>query len=184
MRTIARALAVAVLLAGSALGSATPASADQVIEGYYTYNAPGKPSATWAIWPICVNVVGDLREPLYLPVACTLNIASSTTDSTTHALSVQNFGGAARLTGFKWTFTTTKSEGMQCPDGSTAPTVETYAFDDATLTGTHTISHNAVCGLRPGLTKEPFTLTFDRPLPIPAERYPLQCEPGGLRLCR
>src|SRR5919106_4898843 len=118
MRTIAGALAVASLLAGSALGLASPASADQVMEGVYTYNQPGQPAATWTIYPICVNVVGDLREPLYLPVACTLNVTSSTNDLTTHALSVQNFGGAARLTGFKSTFTTTKREGLECPDGS------------------------------------------------------------------
>jgi hypothetical protein len=184
MRTIARALAVAVLLAGSALGLASPASADQVMEGVYTYNEPGMPAATWTIFPICVNVVGDLREPLYLPVACTLNVTSATNDSTTHALAAQNFGGSARLTGFQWTFTTTKREGLECPDGSKAPTTETYAFNDATLTGTHTISHNEVCGLRPGLTKVPFTLKFEKPPPIPIQRYPLQCEPGGLRLCR
>jgi hypothetical protein len=184
MGTIARALAVAVLLAGSAVGLASPASADQVMEGVYIYEQPGLPPATWTIYPICVNVVGDLREPLYLPVACTLHVTSQTNAKTSHELDVQNFGGDARLTGFKWTMQTTKREGFVCPDGSKAPTQETYAFDDVTLTGTHTVAHNAVCGGPAGLTKEPFTLKFDRPLPIPVQRYPLQCEPGGLRLCR
>jgi hypothetical protein len=32
--------------------------------------------------------------------------------------------------------------------------------------------------------KSAFTLAFKEPLPIPVERYPLDCEPGGLRLCR
>jgi hypothetical protein len=34
------------------------------------------------------------------------------------------------------------------------------------------------------MTKSPFTLAFDKPLPTPVDRYPLDCEPAGLRLCR
>ena len=34
------------------------------------------------------------------------------------------------------------------------------------------------------MTKTPFTLTFAEPLPIPVDRYPLDCEPAGLRHCR
>jgi hypothetical protein len=77
-----------------------------------------------------------------------------------------------------------KPEGFLCPDGSTAPTLNTYAFDDATLTGTHTSTHDAVCGVPPSMIKTPFTLSYEHPLPIPVERYPLVCEPAGLRHCR
>jgi hypothetical protein len=83
-----------------------------------------------------------------------------------------------------WSLTTNKTDGFQCADGSTAPTVDTYTFDDVTLTGMHTSLHTAVCGAAPGMTKTPFTLTFEKPLPIPVDRYPLVCEPAGNRLCR
>ncbi len=184
MGTIVRVLGIAVVLAGAALGSAGPASADQTMQGKYTFNAPGLPPATWTIFPICVNVVGDLRVPLELPVACTLHITSATDSRTTHDLDSLNWGGDARLTGGQWNLVTNKVDGFLCPDGTTAPTVDTYAFDDATLTGTHTSLHNAVCGGPAGMTKTPFTLAFDTPLSIPVEQYPLVCEPAGLRHCR
>ena len=150
----------------------------------YTFNAPGLPPATWTNFPICVNVIGDLRVPLELPVACTLHITSATDSKTTHDLNSLNWGGDARLTGGQWNLKTNKVDGFLCPDGTTARTVDTYAFDDATLTGTHTFLHNAVCGVPAGMTKTPFTLAFDKPLSIPVEQYPLVCEPAGLRHCR
>ncbi len=70
MRTLARLLGIAVVLAGGALGSAGASSADQTMQGNYTYTAAGQRPATWTIYPVCVNVVGDLRVPLELPVAC------------------------------------------------------------------------------------------------------------------
>ncbi len=91
-------------------------------------------------------------------------------------------GGDARLAGGVWQITT-KNEGIQCPDGSWAPTTETIKFDDITMTGTRTIFHNAVCGLPPGKVDQPFTLSFKEPLPIPVDQYPLICEPEGLRRC-
>jgi hypothetical protein len=118
-------------------------------------------------------VVGDLREPLNLPVACRLHMSPSTGLT----------GGDAILTGGLWQFSTPKKEGMRCPDGSWAPTVETFKFDDLTLTGTRNIAHNDVCGLQPGIISIPFTISYKGPLPNPVEQYPLYCEPGGLRRC-
>ena len=46
MGTIARVLGIAVMAAGAALGTASPSSADQVMEGIYTFNAEGSPSAS------------------------------------------------------------------------------------------------------------------------------------------
>jgi hypothetical protein len=43
---------------------------------------------------------------------------------------------------------------------------------------------NDVCGLPPGVIDQPFTLSFKEPRPIPVERYPLYCEPAGLRICQ
>jgi hypothetical protein len=184
MGTIARLLGVVVVLAGVAVGTAGPSSADQVMEGIYTFNTDGMPPAEWTIYPICVPVVGDLREPLELPVACTLKVVSATDNKSTFDLTNLNWGGDARLTGGQWTLTTRKEEGLQCPDGGTAPTTDTYKFDDVTLTGVHTSLNPTICGVPAGMKKTPFTLTFARPLPIPVDRYPLVCEPAGNRLCR
>ncbi|MDX1881896.1 hypothetical protein [Mycolicibacterium sp. 120270] len=184
MRTIARLLGIAVVVAAAALGTAGPSSAEQTMEGYYIFNAPGQPQAEWTIYPICVPTVGDLRVPLELPVACTLKVVSATKNKSTFELNNLNWGGDARLTGGKWTLITRKEEGLQCPDGSTAPTTDTYQFDDVTLTGTHTSLNIAICGVPAGMKKESFTLAYDRPLPIPVDKYPLVCEPAGLRLCR
>ena len=74
MGTIARVLGTAVVVVGGALATASPSSADQTMEGFYTFNTPGQPTAEWTIYPICVPTVGDLREPLELPVACTLKL--------------------------------------------------------------------------------------------------------------
>ena len=170
---ILRGLAAAVVLAGAALGVAAPAQAAQVMEGVFNYTpTEGKPGL-WTIYPICVPVVGDLREPLYLPVGCQLHVGPS------EGLT----GGDARLAGGVWSFTTPKKEGMQCPDGSWAPTVEVFKFDDATMSGTRSVSHSGNCGLPPGIINTPFTLSFKEPLAIPVDRYPLICEPGGLRRC-
>jgi hypothetical protein len=177
-------LGIAVVLAGAALGSASPSSADQTMQGNYTYSAPGLPPATWTIYPICVPVVGDLRVPLELPVACTLHVVSATSKRTTPELESLNWGGDARLTDGVWEVIINRSDAFHCPDGSTAPLFRTYEFDDVTLTGTLTAMNNADCGVPAAMIKTPFTLAFDGPLPNPVEQYPLICEPAGMRLCR
>ena len=171
---IIRGLAAAVLFGCVAFGQAGPAHADQVIQGVYEYTPEQGESGTYEIWPSCVPVVGDLREPLNLPVACRLHMAPS------EGLT----GGDAVLTGGVWQWTTPKKEGMKCPDGSWGPTVETLKFDDLTMSGTRTIKHADVCGLAPGMISIPFTLAFKGPLPNPVEQYPLYCEPAGLRICQ
>jgi hypothetical protein len=170
---ILRGLAASVLLAGSTLGFAAPAQAAEVMEGVYNYTPSEGKSGTWTIYPVCVPVVGDLREHLYLPVGCRLHVGPS------EGLT----GGDAALTGGVWTFTSTKREGMQCPDGSWEPTVEVIKFDDVTMSGTRSVTHRGNCGLPPGIINTTFTLSFKEPLPIPVDRYPLICEPGGLRRC-
>jgi hypothetical protein len=184
MGTIARLLGIAVVVVGAALSTAGPSSADDVMEGIYTFHADGSPAAEWTIYPLCTPTVGDLRVPLELPVACRLKVVSATPAKNTFELNNLNWGGDAALTSGIWALTANKTDGFQCADGSTAPTVDTYTFDDVSLTGTHTSLHTAVCGAAPGMTKTPFTLAFEKPLPIPVDRYPLVCEPAGNRLCR
>ena len=143
------------------------------MQGVYNYTPQEGTAGTWTIYPSCVPVVGDLRVALELPVACRLHVSGSTGVT----------GGDARLAGGVWQITTNNREGIQCPDGSWAPTTETIRFDDIAMTGTRTIFHNAVCGLPPGKVDQPFTLSFKEPLPIPVDQYPLICEPEGLRRC-
>jgi hypothetical protein len=172
--TIARVLAVAATFASLVVGFASPARADQVMEGVYSYTQ-GDVVAQWTIYPICSPVVGDLRNNMELPVGCTLHVAPL-------PATLVN-GGDARLSGGVWAFTTNKKDGFNCPDGSMAPIVETYKFDDVTMSGTRSVSHNDVCGVPATLTNYPFTLAFKQPLDIPVQRYPLYCEPGGLKRC-
>lgn len=166
-----RGLAAVAVLVGGSVATAVPAQADTpVMEGVYNYVSEGQ-SGTWTFYPSCVPVVGDLREPLYLPVGCQLHVAPSAGLT----------GGDARLVGGLWSFTTPKKEGMQCPDGSWEPTVEVVKFNETS--GTRSITHTGNCGMPPGIIDIPFTLSFKQPGPIPIDRYPLICEPGGLRRC-
>jgi hypothetical protein len=171
---IIRGVAAAAIFVCAALGLAGPANADQVIEGVYNYVPSDGQPGTWTIMPSCVPVVGDLRVPLELPVACRLHVVASKGTP----------GGDAYLTNGVWTIQTNDPQGMRCPDGTWAPTTGTVTFDDATLTGTRTVFHNDDCGLQPGKIDQSFTLSLRGPLPMPVERYPLDCEPAGLRICR
>lgn len=172
---IARVLAVAAVFVSEVLSFAGPARADQVMEGIYTYTQDGIGPVVWTVYPTCVPTVGDLRVNLELPVACTLHVAS--TPSTKAA------SGDARLADGLWTFSTNSKDGLVCPDGSTAPLQETYEFDDLGMSGTRSVIHNDVCGLPATIDEYPFTLAYKQPLPIPVDRYPLYCEPGGLKRC-
>ncbi|HEX2287022.1 MAG TPA: hypothetical protein VHI10_19735 [Mycobacterium sp.] len=178
--TIIRGLAAAAIFVCAALASAGPAQgqgngevkAPGTPEGIYTVNIAGQASRTWTIYPSCVPTVGDLREPLILPVACRLNIQDPGQP-----------GANARQVGFRWTFDYNRSDARTCPDGSKAPLREVYAFDGNTLVGDLQLIYPEGCGEQPHMVTLPMTLTFKEPLPIPVDQYPLICEPGGLRRC-
>lgn len=176
MTTLTRVIAAAVLAVGAALGAAGTAQADQqVLEGVYTYTQADGLTGDVTIFPSCVPTVGDLREPLYLPVACRMWVQPFT--------GIQ--GGQARMTNGVWAYTTSVKDGFRCPDGSFAPIVETYEFNTDTMSGTRTTTNTPACdGAVPAnMIKTPFTLAFKKPLDMPVDRYPLICEPGGLRRC-
>ena len=149
-----------------------------MMEGVYTYTQQNGLAAEWTVFPICVPTVGDLRENLELPVACTLHVAPvPTTDL---------IGGDARLTGGLWTYANNKKDGLRCEDGSTSPIQETYKFDGNTLTGTRSVINSKACSgaVAAKIVNYPFTLAYKEPLSFPIQRYPLYCDPGGLRRCR
>lgn len=183
-RIAANALAALALAAG-AVGFAAPAGADsQPLQGIYRYHEEGMPAdVIWRVTPTCSPTVGDLREPLYLPVGCTLHVSSNPPRMVTQPERSVAFGGDARLVQGRWLMEVDKLDGMQCADGSTAPTTEIYRFDSETLSGTRTITHAGGGGLPPDMYVKPFTLEFVEPQPIPVDRYPFYCEPAGLRAC-
>ena len=185
MRVITHAFAVPVVLFGGAVAVAgAAAAASPLLQGVYAYHEEGAPEGTtWTVTPTCSPTVGDLREPLYLPVGCTLHVTSATPAQVTFEERAANFGGDARLVAGRWQLVANKLEGTRCPDGGTRPSTDVYEFDNETLTGTRTVTQPGECGLLPSMEKRAFTLTFLRPLPRPVERYPFYCEPGGLRAC-
>ncbi|WP_445165842.1 hypothetical protein ACTXG7_18370 [Mycolicibacterium sp. Dal123E01] len=188
MVTVIRWLAAAVLFIGAPVGLASPAAADQPMEGSYTYSEPGRPQATWTFSPTCVPVCPvsspECTRPFGAggPSGCTLHMSSATAAQVNRDEREMNFGGTARIVNGMWGLTTPKPEGVQCPDGSYALSTDTYAFDDASLSGTHTVTWTPQCGMAAGMTKTPFTLAFIAPLPAPVTRYPLQCNQFGV--CR
>jgi hypothetical protein len=149
-------------------------------DGNYTFNQAGVSGVTWTITALCDQVNGsryykDYSNPDIQADFCALNIVSGTSEQISRQDQLQNYNGRARLVSGLWTFQATLDGGVSCPGGGTAPSTETYAFDDGTLSGTHTSLHGAECGLQPAMSKQPFSLQLAGPPPSPIQRYPLQC---------
>jgi hypothetical protein len=186
MKRIRRALAAtagvcSAVAIGIALESDHPASAiGPPPDGNYSFNSPGVSGVTWTITALCVQPSGtrnmnDYSDPIVFAMNCALNIVSSTDEQISAADKLQNFSSRARMSGMLWTISVDRANGVSCPNGGTAPSTETYAFSDETLTGTHTSLHGAVCGLPSDMKKAPFSLQLIGPPPSPVERYPLRC---------
>lgn len=172
---------------GIALVSQDPARAvGPPPDGTYTLNEAGVSGASWTISALCDQPSGtrnmnDYSDPIVRAFNCALNVVSSTPEQISLKDQQQNFSGRARMTSMLWTFTVNKSNGVVCPDGTVAPSSDTYAFSDETMTGTHTTVHGAVCGMQPSMSKQPFSLQLAGPPPSPVQRYPLQC--NNIAIC-
>jgi hypothetical protein len=184
--TISRGLAAAAAMTVVAVGTSIPAQAlGPPPDGMYTLTEAGVPQTTWKISALCdapsrQRAIPDFTDPVVAADLCALNVASTTAKAaTSRSEKMANFVGRARLTSDLWTFEVGKPNGVACPDGSTAASTDTYAFDDVSLTGTHTSIHGDVCGLPPAMTKTPFSLAFAGPLAVPVDRYPLDCNEIG-----
>ena len=177
----------AVVGLGIALNSYIPASAvGPPPDGEYSFTQAGVPGVTWTITALCDPVNGsryykDYSNPDIQADFCALNIVSTTPQHISRQDKLQNYSGRARLVSGLWTFQVDTPDGVSCPGGGTAGSSETYAFDDTTLTGTHTTLHGEECGLESSMTKIPFSLQPTGPPPSPIERYPLQC--NGIAMC-
>lgn len=168
----------------AAFGLAAPASAIvPPADGYYTFSQAGKPNSTWTMQSLCTQPNGTRAQPDYSDqtiqtLGCTVAIGSLvTTSGMNRDQQAVSFNGTGRLNSGLWTVTVGIPEGVVCPDGSYAPSTDTYSFSEVTFTGTHTSIHGAVCGLPPAMTKDPFTLAFTGPLdPAVVERFPMNCD--------
>lgn len=174
---------VAFAAAMAALGWAAPASAVvPPADGYYTFSQPGVPTAKWTMQSLCSQASGtraqsDYTDQTIQTLGCGVLMVSQTPDKLTREDRVVNFSGTFKLTSGLWTVTVEAAEGVACPDGTAAPSTDIYAFSEVTLTGTHTSIHDAVCGLAPAMTKQPFTLAFTGPLDPPVvDRFPMNCD--------
>jgi len=182
---ISRGLTAAAIVTLAAVGTAGPATAlGPPPDGLYNFTEAGASASTWKIYALCdapsrQRAIPDFTDPVVAADLCALNVVSTTAGLASRKDRQANYGGRARLTSDLWTFQVNKADGLVCPDGSTAPSTETYAFDDVSLAGTHTSIHSDVCGMQPGMTKTPFTLAFQAPLPNPVERDPLNCNEIG-----
>ena len=178
MVRLIRGLAAAFIGVSAALGLAVSAHAQGdvkapgVPEGVYNVNIDGQATTTWEIYPICVPTVGDLREPLLLPVACRLKVTPD-----------RQPGAEAVMVANQWQFVYDEADGRTCPDGTRAPQTTIYRFDPYSWVGTMKVLHGDQCGDQPAMVNVPFTMAFKQPLDIPVTQYPLICEPGGLRRC-
>lgn len=172
---------------GMALQSGEPAKAlGPPADGNYSYNEAGVSGVTWTVTALCDQPSGtrnmnDYSDPVIFAMQCILNIVSFTDERISAADKLQNFSGRARMSSMLWTFQTNKPDGVSCPGGGTAPSTETWAFSDETMTGTHTVMHDAVCGMEPAMKKVPFSLAMTGPPPSPINRYPLYC--NGIAMC-
>ncbi len=159
---VTRLFMTALVAAGVALSTAPHASAvEEPMYGVYTYHQDGMPDATWQLWPTCV-VAG-----------CTLHVAAVVSPSLGPRSDNPPYDGDAMKVRGLWTLQVKDVDGVKCPDGSTATSTRTFAWDEATLAGTLTVLHGEVCGLGPEMTKVPFTLQYKEPLPIPVILDPL-----------
>lgn len=180
---LAAMIAATLVATGTAAGSVVPAMADptddpndQVLpegvpEGIFAYHQEGGEPDVWTVMPLCVHVVGEGRVPLKHRVGCKLQVESEA-----------GVAGSFRLVGDRWSMTTLNPGGLECSDGTTTATDDTYAFDLA-LNGELSSAHNYACGQQPGIDRKPFTLAFVSPLPNPVIHYPLHCQDNIQHLC-
>jgi hypothetical protein len=182
---ISRGLIAAAVVTLAAVSTSSPAKAlGPPPDGMYRFSESGVPAATWKISALCdaparQRAIPDFTDPVIAADLCALNVTSTTPRVISRPEKLANYTSRARLTSDLWTLQVMKTDGVACPDGTTAESTETYSFDDVSLAGTHTSLHGDVCGLQPAMTKAPFTLAFQGPLSSPADRYPLDCNEIG-----
>jgi hypothetical protein len=138
---ITQAMAIAVAVTCTAIGLASPAWADDRLDGDYTF-VNGATPTTWNITTQC-----------NAELTCGGTVSTST----------GWVGAISRLAGGPWTAERHDvSNGWTCPDGSTSPADLLYSFDPASLVGTVTsTSKPGACDdPNPGQNQQPISLSL------------------------
>ena len=97
--------AVTVFTGGLALGVASPAWADEALNGTYNLMWSDGDASTWVITSTCSSADSCVRH-----VSTTEGSIGGSTGS-----------GNAQLRNGQWTMTIDNSDGVMCPDGTRAP---------------------------------------------------------------
>jgi hypothetical protein len=137
--TITRAMAITVAVTCTAVGLASPAWADEQLDGDYTF-VDGPMTTTWSI-----------------TTQCSAELTCGGTVSTSRGW----VGAINRVAGGPWTAERHDvSTGWTCPDGSTGPADLLYSFDPASLAGTVTATS------KPGVCNDPNSAQAQQPISL------------------
>jgi hypothetical protein len=138
---ITRTMALAVVVTCTAVGLASPAWADERLDGDYTFVN----GATTNIWNITTQCNGERT--------CGGTVSTST----------GWVGAISRLAGGPWTAERRDvPNGWTCPDGSTGPADLLYSFDPASLVGT--VNYTS----KPGACNDPNSGQAQQPISLQA----------------
>ena len=184
MQRIGAVCFVGAMATAAALTASVPAMADLAppADGNYTYTEAGQPAVNWKLSSVCSQASGtraqpDYSDPNIQALGCVVNVNSSTPSRLTKPEELINFTTRARITDDLWTFSYVPPDGQVCEDGSTAPLTQNFSFSEVTLTGTRTTLWDTECGKAPGMTKVPFSLSYNSPLDPPfVDRFPMNCD--------
>jgi hypothetical protein len=137
--SITRAMAIAVAATCTAVGLASPAWADDRLDGDYTL-VDGATTTTWSI-----------------TTQCNAQRTCGGTVSTSRGW----VGAISRVAGGPWIAERREvSTGWTCPDGSTGPADLLYSFDPASLLGT--VSYTS----KPGVCNDPNSQQGQQPISL------------------
>jgi hypothetical protein len=135
--------AVAILTGSLALGFASPAWADEALNGTYNLAWNDGDASTWVITSTCSSAD-----------ACVARVST-----TQGRIGGSTVSGDAQSRNGQWTMTIDKPDGALCADGTRAPSHYEYSWSASTLSGTLVESWGAVCGRAPGSHTFTFTMT-------------------------
>ena len=139
-----RTAAMAACTGSLALAFASPAWADEGLDGTYNLTWSDGDASTWVITSTCSSAD-----------SCVARVSSGQ-----GRIGGSTVSGDARLSNGQWTLTLDKPDGIECSDGTRAPTHNEYSWAASTLSGTLVESWGAVCGdAAPGSQTFTFNMT-------------------------
>ncbi len=142
MAVSTRVAAGAIFTGGLVLGFASPALADPALNGTYHLVWNDGDVSTWVITSTCSSAD-----------SCVAHVSSSQ-----GRIGGSTGTGDAQFSNGQWIMTIDNSDGVECADGTRAPSHNEYSWAASTLSGTLVKSWGAVCG--DGSGSRTFTFTM------------------------